>query len=314
MKKTFAVLAAVVSVMGAAHAQSSVQVYGIIDLAMVKDKNATLRLDSGSDSSQLKTSRIGFKGTEDLGGGLKANFLLEGTVNIDNAASAGSMFNRQSYVGFSSDAFGEVRLGKVLSAYDDVNAQAFPGFDSMLSATNVWASTGYTANPNNTVYFASPSFGGVSATASYSLDEVKNVKGNIASANVKFEQGPLFAGAAYQVEQAPAGNNKYTRLNATYDLGPAKVLAGYGNAKLAGVKSNDYSIGADVPVGTALVASLGYASSKADVAGAKRASGVSLGAGYNLSKRTMAYAGYLSTKNSTTVPKNRLALGVKHTF
>jgi predicted porin len=315
MKKSLAVLAAVAAVVGSAHAQSSVQVCGIVDVAVVKDKNVATQLSSGGTTD----SRIGFKGTEDLGGGLKANFLLEGVVNIDNGASAGSTFNRQSYLGFASDAFGEVRLGKTFSAFDDVSAAAHPVFDTIVSPTKVWASNGYVANPNNTFYYASPVMGGFSAAVSYSLDgsqptEVK-AKYNVAAVNVKYEEGPVFASFAHQVEaQDIASDDKFTRLNATYDLGAAKLLAGYGRTS-GSQKATDYSLGVDVPLNEKAVASVGYASSK--TTGVARERGISFGAMYNLSKRTTVYGGYLNTKNSVdlaTAPKSRLALGVKHMF
>ncbi|MDO9203061.1 MAG: porin, partial [Hydrogenophaga sp.] len=112
MKKSLIALA-VLAASGAAMAQSSVTLYGIADVVIHKDKGASAALASGGVSG----SRLGFKGTEDLGGGLKANFVLEQGLQLDTGAigdgtakTAGQAFSRQSYVGLSG-GFGEVKLG-----------------------------------------------------------------------------------------------------------------------------------------------------------------------------------------------------------
>jgi predicted porin len=130
MKKSLIALA-VMAASGASFAQSTVSLYGIAD-AWVGRTTATgapsqVKLDSGGVSG----SRFGFKGSEDLGGGLKANFLLEQGFNLDDGtqANATQMFSRQAYLGFSG-GFGEVKLGKVFSAYDDISGMTNAAFDS----------------------------------------------------------------------------------------------------------------------------------------------------------------------------------------
>jgi len=310
MKKSLIALAVLASVAGVAQAQSSVQLYGIVDLSMVKDKGVSAQMLSGAVSG----SRWGLKGSEDLGGGLKANFLLEQGFAADaGTAGAGTAFSRQSYVGLSS-GFGEVRFGKIWTAYDDISGATSPVFDSALSPNNaVWASTGYNANPANGFYYATPAMGGLSGAVSYALDEVAgNAISSTATAfHVKYEGGPVYAGFAYQAEDQGAATKKFTRLNGSYDLGVAKVLAGYGKVSLTGTPSvTDLSIGADVPLGSSVVLSAGYASSKAS--GGVKLSAFSVGAAYLLSKRTTVYGGYLDTKN--VGPDSRIAVGLKHTF
>jgi predicted porin len=305
MKKSLIALA-VLGVSGAAFAQSSVTLYGIADVVIHKDKNETTKMSSGGVSG----SRLGFKGSEDLGGGLKAIFLLEQGFKIDSGEqTAGQAFSRQSYVGLAG-GFGELKLGKIWTAYDDISGATNPVFDSVLSPTAVWASTGYVANPSNGLYYSSPSFGGVSGALSTNL---KEGSGEQSSAfHVKYEGGPVYAGVAYQVDKTAGGDTKFTRLNASYDLGVAKILAGYGNVKdAASVKTNEYTLGADVPLSANLVLSAGYASSKMD--GGVRASGVAVGVAYSVSKRTTVYGGYLDTKDSSA-PESRFGLGLKHTF
>ena len=111
MKKSLIALAAVAA-SGAAMAQSSVTLYGVVDtsVAYVKgDKSVSGLLNNGA-----ATSRLGFRGVEDLGNGLKAEFVLEGAVSPDNGGSSFD-FKRQSTVGLAGE-FGQVRLGRALTA------------------------------------------------------------------------------------------------------------------------------------------------------------------------------------------------------
>jgi predicted porin len=351
MKKNLIALA-VLAASGVASAQSSVTLYGIADVWFGSTKTESLvagkavgtrqtKIDSGGVSS----SRFGFKGSEDLGGGLKANFLLEQGFNIDTGmestaaaakaagqpAPASQMFSRQSYVGLSSAALGEVRLGKTFTPFDDISGVTTPGFDSALSPSmNVWKSTGYNDKPNNTVYYASPSFSGVSGAASYSLGENKNATPGVAagkttSFNIKYAGGPVYAGLAYQTEKAAgsAPSVKFTRLNASYDLGMVKLLAGYGRVsdKLAGLdgnKTTDWQIGADVPVTSALTLSGGYAHSKDNDSINTKRTGLGLAASYSLSKRTSVYGGVQAAKTekngAADLKSNLYAVGVRHAF
>ncbi len=321
MKKSLIAVAAL-AVVSAASAQSSLNVYGIADVVIHKDDvraepSKPIKMTSGG----VSTSRLGFKGTEDLGGGLKANFLLEQGIDLTSGAAAG--FNRQAYVGLSG-GFGEVKFGNVFTAYDDISGATNPVFDSVLSPTSVWKSGSYNSNPGSNIYYATPSFGGVSGAVSYSLDGSKN---EVVSAHVKYEGGPIYVGLAYQddVDLGTAFNtanaaaitagtvtkksaDKYTRLNGSYDFGSFKLLAGYGKVKNADV--TEYSIGADVPLAANLVLSAGYATSKA--AGAKRDNGLAVGAAYSLSKRTTVYGGARNVEGNADT--SRVGVGIKHVF
>ena len=349
MKKSLIALA-VLAASGAAMAQSSVTLYGIADVwvgglkasqVSADPKNVT-KLDSGG----LAGSRIGFKGTEDLGGGLKAVFALEQSIGVDTGA--GGSFDRQSYVGLAG-GFGQVALGNTWTATDDIMGASNSGFDSALSATNgVWlANALYAANPGNTIKYVSPSFGGFNFGASYSLDETNGVKQDIADVSVSYATGPIAANFAYQVQNSPLAalgadaDLKITTLNGSYDLGVAKILASYGQTKIDSAKSNDYQVGVDVPLSSAMTLSAGYAYSKrnADMAtgidglnalaiaadespfayAGRKNSGFSVAVGYSLSKRTTVYGGVSTAKGEDTagndVSKRQLyAVGVNHKF
>ncbi|MGI4848214.1 MAG: porin, partial [Janthinobacterium lividum] len=98
-----------------AYAQSSIVTYGIVDTSIryISSDNAAGQSNLRMDNGAISNSRFGFRGTEDLGGGLKALFKLEGGFNSDTgtASSAGSLFNRKAYVGVGS-SYGELTLGR----------------------------------------------------------------------------------------------------------------------------------------------------------------------------------------------------------
>jgi len=191
MKKSLVALA-VLAVSGVASAQSTVTIYGLVDawIGTVKDNNLSQsgvnvpHPFSGSGGG-LQTSRFGLKGSEDLGGGLKANFLLEAgfdpSTGVANSytnpytgATSNAIFGRQSWVGLSG-GFGEVKLGKMWTPYDMVKGSGAAGFDSLLFApsTSVWVSNGYNDRPGNSIYYETPNFSGFSAAGMYSFGENK---------------------------------------------------------------------------------------------------------------------------------------------
>lgn len=315
MKKTLIALA-VLAASGAAMAQSSVSIYGIVDAAIHKDKNVDAAMIDGA----VDSSRIGFKGTEDLGGGLKAHFVLEQGLEIDTgaAANATQAFSRETSVGFSG-GFGAVKLGRFESAYEQISGNTYAVFDSVLSPTLVFESGNHTARPNNGIGYTTPSFAGFSAAVTTNLDETKGVSNNVTAFNVVYEGGPFYADLAYQ-DEGDTADVKYTRLNGAYTFGAFKLKAGYGNVN-SGVKNNDvdeYHIGVDYTLAPNLILSAGYASSEADYE-TDSSDAFSFGAAYLLSKRTTVYGGYFdadkkAVANRANVPESRFAVGVKHTF
>ncbi|CAN5510625.1 porin [soil metagenome] len=345
MKKSFIALA-VLAASGVASAQSSVTLYGIADVWVGGIKTPVYAGGNGLrqtmvGSGGVDESRFGLKGSEDLGGGLKANFVLEQGFSLDTGAAgttssfftgttSNASFSRQAYVGFSG-GFGEAKIGKIATAYDDISGATRPAFNSALSPdSNVWLSHSlYEWNPSNTVYYVTPSMSGFSAAASYSFGENKTTAtdaGKVISANVTYTAGPVYAGLAYQVQESTHNDlaPKFTRLNGSYDFGVVKLLAGYGHIKNpTGVtgKVDEYEIGADFPVSSALTLSGGYAHSKtSEIAGSTdtKRDGYSLAATYSLSKRTFLYGGVQASKqkqNGVADDKGDLyAVGIHHVF
>ena len=321
MKKSLIALAVLGTFAAAANAQSSVSIYGIADVwvgSVDTGAGSTTKLDSNG----LSTSRLGFTGTEDLGGGLSAVFGLEAGLNIDvgqSNAGGGLQFNRQSYVGLAG-GYGQIIAGKVWTAFDDVSASAITGFDSAFSPEYfAFGSVAYSANPNNGFKYSSPDFGGISGAVSYSLDEDVAANTEATAFNLKYSGGPIYAGLGYQEETTLGVETKFTRLGASYDLGVVKLLANYGDAKTGGAKTTDYSIGADVPLSSALTLGVGYAHGKDNAAaGSEKRDAFAIVATYALSKRTTAYAGYTSGDGKTAGVKTSeldlYAVGLRHSF
>ncbi|MEY4979162.1 MAG: hypothetical protein RLZZ352_1432 [Pseudomonadota bacterium] len=328
MKKSLIALA-VLAATGAASAQSSLNLYGVADIWLGKTKNADAQFGSGG----LAGSRIGFKGTEDLGGGLKAHFVLEQGVNLTNGTAAG--FNRQANVGVSGQ-FGTVKIGRVYTAFDDINGAANSGFDSDLSATaGTWV--GYTGNPTGQIYYASPVFNGISGAVSLTPQGNKSATNpDVTSLHLKYSNGPIYAGVAYQDEAPTTGSSvKYFLVNGSYDLGMVVLKASYRNVDntnasntlyniFSNRKADEFQVGADYPVNSQLTVSVGYASSKLKGVDTRlganptsgsiqNAEGYGVAAGYALSKRTTVYGGLRANKVNGT-SDSLVAAGVSHAF
>ena len=341
MKKSLIVLA-VLAASGVASAQSTVTLYGLLDtyVGSVKTNGVT---NTVVNSGGLQTSRFGLKGSEDLGGGLKANFVLESGINADTGtsgaytnpftgASSASVFSRNSWVGLSG-GFGEVKIGKMWTAYDDLVGSGISAFNANVFApsSKVFSSANnYNDRPGNSISYATPDFGGFTGAASYSFGENKTAAagaGAIAAFNVAYAGGPVFVGLAYQTEKttAAAATAKFLQLNGSYDLGVAKLLAAYGNVRNAPSggtfavipKTTEFTVGADFPVTSAFTLSGGYARSRDEVSnGYYTRKGFGIAGLYALSKRTNAYMGLNNSKsNDPAVGKsNIVAAGVRHTF
>ena len=325
MKKSLIALA-VLAAAGAASAQSSVTLYGRVDAGLVSVKDQI----SGDgvtrtklDSNVLNNSLWGIKGTEDLGNGLKANFVLEQGMSIDDGAPAAAerAFHRKATVGLSGD-FGAVELGRNYTAYDSLRGATNNTADTNMAVTgDVWKVGGdYAVRVNNSVRFDSNVYSGFSGSASYAFGENKatgkDSTDNLAL-HVKYANGPLLVGYAHQTEMAATGaDTKFNLFAGSYDFGVAKLNAGYNKASRAGDnKDTEFQVGVSAPFGATTVY-FGYANAKNDDAGdVTKRNGFDLAATYALSKRTTAYAGYKTFKIKDADEKaSAVGVGVRHVF
>ncbi|MBG6076028.1 porin [Polaromonas sp. CG_9.11] len=350
MKKSLIALA-VLAASGAAMAQSSVTLYGIAD-AFVGSTETQVggvgQRQTNVSTSGVNGSRWGLKGSEDLGGGMKAIFTLESGFNLDTGAqkTAGSIFDRQAYVGLQS-GFGTVSLGRQYSAYDNLQGATNHNYDAFtFSARGAVSANGikdYTNRVSNSIAYASPSFSGFSGAVVYGFGEDKKTNVGTAAApllnsdatdsasvHIKYANGPILVGYAYQedkLSQTALGQdkNKYNLVGGSYDFGMAKLTGSYNTVKNNVLKDKEGQIGVSVPFGAAAV-SVGYARSKSEGAGVERTGkGYSILGTYALSKRTGLYAGAQNTKAyipTATAGLNTVretetttyGLGVRHSF
>lgn len=320
MKKSLLALAVLGAFAGAASAQSSVTLYGKIDMGGVLDSGAigsnahSVRLSSGVSGG----SRLGFKGSEDLGGGLRANFVAETGFCADSAApstgggsanfcTGGDKFmGRQAWVGLSG-GFGSFTMGR----------QYTPGFINLTTIDPF--GTGYAGNAgnlfslaglrwNNSAIYATPSFGGFQVTAGMSLGEtVGNWKaGRQEGFSGTYSAGPVYAGVAYNQSQNAAGDTALKTWNAggVFDAKVVKIHALYDNNKSGTsglVDNDDWLLGVSVPMGQGTIMASAIRHNDKLAANAD-ATQVGAGYSYALSKRTSLYAAYahISNKNGAT--------------
>jgi predicted porin len=324
MKKSLIALA-VLAASGAAMAQSSVTLYGIADVwvgSIDDGKTTTTKMISGG----VSTSRWGMKGSEDLGGGLKANFGLEQKIILDDGTT-GTGFDRQAWVGFSG-GFGEVRLGKTGTPFDDYTGGAYGAFDSDLAPHNLGSmpSPGYTGKPNNGIKYTTPVMGGFAAGLTYSLNEKVAGALEVTGLGVNYAAGPVVAFLAYQKEtkyQNPV-DVTYLKGGAAYNFGMATAKAYYATTSdlgnVAGADVNEWELSVDYPLSSAVTLSATYANADYNAAaGNKETSGYALAAAYSLSKRTTVYGGFGSVTTdfvgaTPDADTTAFAIGVKHSF
>jgi len=291
MKKSLLALAVLGAFAGAASAQSSVTVYGIVDLGFDKtDTGAAAGSTTGIKSGGQSSSRIGFKGTEDLGGGLNAIFQLEATLQADTgagfatptAATSGvntgyangaGGFNRIATVGLQSNAFGTVNLGRQASvikdAYDIVDPFGDGGTIAPISAIFFGGllNSDY-GRISNAVKYSTPSFGGFKASAAYGFGETTGSTSDNSNYGIGagYANGPLNVQFAYHNQDrlatvapltvSPARENELMFLGATYNFGVVKLHGAYADTSIssAGVPDlefQNYMLGVSVPLGAA---------------------------------------------------------------
>ncbi|WP_442762558.1 porin [Malikia spinosa] len=340
MKKSLIALA-VLAASGAAMAQSSVQLYGIVD-AFVGTTQDTIKTPGSKsqtvvESGGLKSSRWGMKGSEDLGGGLKAGFKLEQRFKSDTGALDGVNFKGESSINLSGN-FGTVALGRMGTPYDDLRGKTNAIADTNLSPvgdTIKNAKADYTDKTDNTVAYVSPTFNGFSGAVAVSFNEDKTDKLDATShtsLKLQYANGPLLVGYGYQKEEAKAkggaDDSTFNLLAGSYDFGVAKLVGGFQTAEytVANAQVGDqdsYYFGVQAPVAKNINVYFGYVNSKYDAVKAGddvKATGYTLAANYVLSKRTDAYIGYKNIKkenDNTGADQGKytqLAVGVRHAF
>lgn len=356
MKRSLLALAVLGAFAGVASAQSSVTIYGRIDQAIVKGNGGTVTGVAGgtatgaqvmagngnSEAWQLRSNgtspRLGFRGKEDLGGGLTAHFTIEHRFTADTGATtaADTFWEGQSIVGLSHAAAGEIILGRIYSPAFYIISQVDPF--GLSGIGQIGSTVGYAgfggSRIANSVTYKTPSFGGFVGKVATSLGEGAAGVGRRDAVSAEYTSGPIYAGLAYErfaggtIANSADGDN-LINFSFSYNFSGIKPYFLYAQSK-TGAGNNTKNIG----WATGLSAKIGPGALKVNLVGFDRgdpSTGVTaasakqakfgIGYDYFLSKRTRVYADFASASQekattATVDPEARtqVAVGMRHDF
>lgn len=292
-----------------ASAQSGVTLFGGVDANVRFVKNSGLPGNYGMNTSGLSSGRLGFRGVEDLGGGLRAGFWLESDVYADTGAVAsnGRLFQRRSTVSLMG-SWGEVRLGRDITPasvhsfkYDPFGVIGIGGQNATSRMPRAVASY---YRHDNAVQYLTPGFGGLRAEFMFAPDEsaTDNVGRHLAG-RVSYENGPFSLSASYGSTRVNAAGGQFRQigLGGAYNFGVATLIGSFyrdtlplGSYGAAGVTAGEdrWLLGVTVPVGSHLIrASYVRTNARQGPAAYNASDAAKLAVGYvhNLSKRTAVY-------------------------
>ena len=265
MKKT--VISAAILLASAGAAQAQLSIYGLVDASYGKSlysdanfANAKSDFHSGGDNGSSEgnsTTRVGIKGSVDVGSGVKANFRFEtgGITSEGEVNPGGAFFNRQAWFGLSG-SLGEVRLGRQDSvAFQQLIDFDFNGASNGVSA-GAYSSVGvwFPGRQSRSLQYISPTMGGFVAQVGFVPKGDNVVRGepdakNVFSAAGKYTAGPLSVGASYQTK-SETGGKAFASVAGSYDFGIAKVMLGYadGGKIASGGSGSGPTLGVNFPV------------------------------------------------------------------
>jgi predicted porin len=334
MKKSLFAMAVLAAATNSAFAQSNVTVYGLIDMGIVNERGGAAGPVTKVTSGMSNGSRLGFKGTEDLGNGMSALFVLEGGINVDTGTSGqgGLMFGRQAFAGLGG-SFGTVTLGRQYSPEYNVTVFSDP-FESGLAGDTkniMQATPDGGSRINNSVKYATPVVGGLSGDFVYAAGEVagNSTAGRQLGGALAYAAGPLEVRLGYHNRNNDTATTKFsaaknTILAGTYNFQVVKLFAAYAVNKglfsspmrnaanpfgytpaptpaSVSTDSTDSLLGVSVPSGAhTFLASYVHKNDKTALN--QDATQWALGYRYSLTKRTDLYASYafINNKNNAS--------------
>jgi predicted porin len=300
MKKSLLALAALTAFAGVASAQSSVTLFGIVDLAARNVKNHSGTIKSLSTNGQV-SSRLGVRGIEDLGGGMRAGFWLEGDLVGDTGNPAGQTWQRRSTVSLIG-GFGEIRLGRdynpVFNTFVSHDPFAYVGVASSGNLRSRFYATpvgnaSLAARQDNSISYFLPAMGGLYGQVMVAAGEGPASRGNkYTGLRLGYAAGPLnFSGAYGKADRTGGMVDDQTTFvfGGSFNAGFATFHASYENAEYSTTKRKLATIAAVIPVGTGAF--------KAQYAKASGATLIGLGYVQGLSKRTSLYTNFGRVQN-----------------
>lgn len=264
-------------------------------------------IDDGANSLttvESNSSRIGFKGSEKLGNGLKAIYHME--WGVDLGGGQGDLGERNRFVGLGG-GFGALILGRIDTPMKTVGRKADLFWSTQLGQNRNIVNPGtWDRRNDNTVMYTTPKMGGFQSSIAYVTDTGGDDDANVFSINGIYKAGGITAGAAYETHGAATGatnveDESAYRLMAAYNAGAFKVVGFFqSSSDLGGVSGADrdtYGLGAAYKVGSGAIKAQYYAAD--DLGGAEETGAQLFAIGYdhNLSKRTSAYAQYAQVDN-----------------
>ena len=311
MKKTLVAVAALTAAAGA-FAQSNVTLFGVLDTSVAHISSGGNKV-TGLAGGGVSSSRLGFRGTEDLGGGLAAGFWLEGGLAVDNGNSSGYAFERRSTVSLSRNDLGELRLGRdkvpaylnieTFDPFADIGVGGVNGSNLVGSATSA-AGTAEGSAPkrasNSINYLLPATLGGFFGQVQYAFGEQIDAPGvtnetlrSSAGFRVGYAAGPLNVALGYGKVRGGTTtadvDYRATNIGASYNFGFVKPMVLIASERGNGRRVDLYEVGATVPVGAGEIRAAYSRYKRKDLSDAD-SNRFALGYGYNLSKRTQLYA------------------------
>lgn len=364
MKLKLIAAAAMVGLAGVAQAQSSVTLYGIMDSGVLYQSSSAATFAPNAPNTGkvfrfkdggIYSSIWGIRGSEDIGGGYKVNFKLQGSFDsgtgkpgLSDTPGATAVFNQFTTIGVSGP-IGTFTAGRqivpMIYAMADTDVRSAQYFGSILTAwLGLNQAAGWPGNStnapigalydSNALVYQSPVFGGVSLGLEYAPGGVAGQLqgGTRESAVLKYSNYGLNLAAVYynghDTNPAPGApltgidNNRFVYLGALYSIDGFSFSASYANgrnpARSNQVKLDMYSMGLGYRFSPAFRVTSGVYYLKDKNHSANKSTEIALGAEYNISKRTLAYAqvGYVNNRggmNQTIVYGQPVAPGVSTT-
>lgn len=309
MKHIATVAALLALAAGTASAQSSVTLFGIVDANLRSVDNSGVGRNTTMSNNGLSSSRFGFRGEEDLGGGLKTGFWLESDISPDTGAtnSNGKLFARRSTLSLMGK-FGEVRVGRDLTPSGAFTYVFDPfGVIGVGGSANIARYSGQTTfyRSDNSISYFMPNMGGVYGQAMVALDEGVNPSlpgtgadrfaRKYAGGRLGYANGPIDVAVSYGSTEVDATGGKFktTGIGASYDLGVVRLMGHYYRDELTTAgKENRISLGLTAPFGAHQIRA---SYNRSDATGgsaawnANDATQLAVGYVHNLSKRTAMY-------------------------
>lgn len=318
MKKSLLALAALTAFAGVASAQSSVTLFGIADLAARNVKNGNAGSLKTLSTNGQASSRLGFRGIEDLGGGMRALFWLEGDLSMDvgggnkaaanaNGSTADAMvWTRRATIGLAG-GFGELRMGRDytptfggFSTFDPFGYVGVASAANMRGGLFTTASSGTSVRANNTVSYFLPAMGGLYGQLQVAAGE--GATGNkYMGGRLGYAAGPLNLSGSWGKTAKTVGvmADDQTTMNfgASFNAGFATFQGVYEKNEYSTFNQKLMSLSTIVPMGAGTLKAQYTTSSGSANYKAKQ---LGLGYVYALSKRTSLYTNYGSIKNTQT--------------